>query len=179
MAHQALLRLEAEHQRLGTGADDDHVAPCRSSSRIQTRNGRCGEVDRGDLLGDDLGAEPAACGPHVGHQVGAHDAVREAGEVLDLGRQHELTARLVARTRRLAFDDQRRQVGSGGVDRCGQTGWTRPDDDDVTDVGHGDSLEALGMFATDGRLRPRQLAAVLRFLNSTTPAMLNTAPTMK
>ena len=58
------------------------------------------------FVGDDLGAEPHGLRAHVGHQVGAHDAVGEAREVLDLGGQHELSAGLIAGTRRFALDQQ-------------------------------------------------------------------------
>lgn len=52
-----------------------------------------GEVDGHDVVRDQLGAEPLGLGPHVVHQLGAHDAVAEAGEVLHLGGVHQGTAR--------------------------------------------------------------------------------------
>ena len=77
------------------------------------------------LLGEDLGAEALGLLPEVHHELGAHDAVGEAGEVLDVGRQHQLAARLVAGRRRLALDDQRAEVGPGGVDGRGEPGRAR------------------------------------------------------
>ena len=46
--------------------------------------------------GQDLRAEPGRLLLHLVHQLGAEDPVREAGIVLDVGRQHQLTARLEA-----------------------------------------------------------------------------------
>jgi hypothetical protein len=111
-----------------------------SVSRTQTRNGRS-KIDPGDLLGEELGAEALGLRSEVHHQLGTHDAVGEAGEVLDLGGQHQLTTRLIARGRRLALDHQRGEVGTGGVDRCGEPGRAGADDDDVADGlgGHGHS----------------------------------------
>jgi hypothetical protein len=49
-----------------------------------------GEVDGLDVVGADLGgAEPLGLRAHVVHEAGAHDALAEAGEVLDLGGVHE------------------------------------------------------------------------------------------
>src|SRR3546814_1510827 len=56
------------------------------------------------------------------HQLGAHDARGEAGEVLDFGGEHQLATRLVRRGRGLSLDDQRGQVGASGVDRRGEPG---------------------------------------------------------
>ena len=54
------------------------------------------EVDRGHLLGEELGAEAGGLLPEAHHELGAHDALGEAGEVLDLGGEHQLAAGLVA-----------------------------------------------------------------------------------
>ena len=76
---------------------------------------------------------PKRCGLrlHVHHELGAHDPVGKAGKVLDLGGQHELAAGLVAVGGRFAFDDERRKVGAGCVDRRGQAGRAGPHDDDL------------------------------------------------
>src|SRR5438132_6893865 len=47
----------------------------------------------------------------------------KAGEILDQRRQHQLAAGLEA------LDDQRLEVGPGGIERRGQAGRPRPDDD--------------------------------------------------
>ena len=48
-----------------------------------------GEVDRGHVVGDELGAEALGLAAQVVHQLGAHDAVGEAGEVLHVGGVHQ------------------------------------------------------------------------------------------
>jgi hypothetical protein len=54
--------------------------------------GADGEVDLGDGLGDNLGAEALRLGTELVHHVGASDALREAGEVLDIGGGGELAS---------------------------------------------------------------------------------------
>ena len=81
-------------------------------SPTHTPNGRVGEVDPVDVGGDELGAEPLGLLPELHHELGAHDALGEAGVVLDVGGEHQLAA---GSLRRLAFDDERREVGAG---RC-------------------------------------------------------------
>ena len=61
------------------------------------------DVDAADLGGADLGLEALRLGPHDAHQLGPHDPVDEAGVVLDVGRQHQLAAGLVAGRRGLAL----------------------------------------------------------------------------
>src|SRR5262249_36325867 len=94
------------------------------------------------------------------HELGAQDAVREAGVVLDVGGEHELPTGLVRRGRRLTLDDERRQVGAGGVDRGSQAGRARAHDHDVVVVAHIASLTSR------------------RMISRTMPMMQNTPPTM-
>ena len=75
-------------------------------------------------------AEPLGLSAHLGHQLGAHDAVPIAGIVFDEGRQHQLPAGLVP------LDEQRLQICARRVERGGQTGRTRTDDDDVMNHAH-------------------------------------------
>ena len=84
------------------------------------------ELEPHDVVVDDLGAEPLGLLLHPHHQVRPHDPLGETGEVLDLGRLHELAAELDG-----ARDQQGREVGAGGVDRRRVPGRTRTDDDDV------------------------------------------------
>ena len=72
----------------------------------------------------------------IAHELGAHDPVDEAGVVLDLGRQHELAAGLVAGGRGLALDDERLELGPGGVEGGGQAGRPAADDDDLAALRH-------------------------------------------
>ena len=82
-----------------------------SVSPTQTRVRRSGEVDPVDVGGDELGAEALGLLAELRHELGAEDAVGEAGVVLDVGREHELAAGADA------FDDERMQVGAGACRR--------------------------------------------------------------
>ena len=90
-----------------------------------------GEVDRGHVVGDQLGAEALGLLAQVVHQVRAHDAVGEAGEVLDVGGVHQGAA-----GGHRALEHQRCQVGPRGVDGGGVAGRAGADDDHVADVVH-------------------------------------------
>jgi hypothetical protein len=90
------------------------------------------ERHRDDVVGDELGAEALGLGPHRFHEVGAHDAVAEAGEVLDLGRVHQRAAGGDG-----PFEQQRAQPGAGGIHRGGVARRARPDDDHLAHLGGG------------------------------------------
>ena len=137
---EALFGLQTQHQRASTGRDDDRLGR-ELLITDPDLEGPSGEVDPGDLLGEELGPEPLGLGAEVRHQLGTHDALGKPGEVLDLGGQHQLAPRLVAGGRRLTLDDQGSEVGACGVDGRGQPGGARADDDDVA-CGHGGSLTA-------------------------------------
>ena len=96
---------------VGGGLDDLHLA---------------GEVDLDDVVGDQLGAEPLGLGAHVVHQGRAHDAVAEAGEVLDLGGVHQRAA-----SGHRTLEHQRVQRGPRGVDRGRVARRSGADDDHV------------------------------------------------
>ena len=102
-----------------------------SSSRTQTLNGRSLKSTAVTFSVRNSAPKRSACSRNLHHQLRAHDAVGEAGEVLDLGGEHQLPAGLIAGARRLALDDERREVGAGGVDGRGQAGGAGADDDDV------------------------------------------------
>ena len=89
------------------------------------------EVDSGDLLGEELGAEAHRLLAEPDHQLRAHDPLGEAGEVLDVGGQHQLPAGLIGCARRLALDHEWVQVGARGVDGGSEAGRAGADDDDV------------------------------------------------
>src|SRR5690606_17531904 len=82
-----------------------------------------------------LGTEPLSLLAHVVHELGAEDPVREAGVVLHLGGGHERAAVLHT------LEDERTQLGAGGVQGRGVTGRPGADDDQVADVLlHGSSV---------------------------------------
>ena len=78
-----------------------------AGSPIQTPIGAEPRSTLDALSVTDLGPEALGLGPHRDHELGPQHAMGEAGEVLDLGRQHELAARLVARGRGLTFEHER------------------------------------------------------------------------
>jgi hypothetical protein len=67
-----------------------------------------------DVVEDDLGLEALGVRLHALHQVRAHQAVRVAGPVVDLGGRHQLAALLQA------GDQHRLEVGARGVDAGGR-----------------------------------------------------------
>ena len=122
VAYQSLFGLQTEHYRAGTRRDDDSI---RAVGRLVCfwvtdpyAKRAIGEFYSGDFGRHDFSPESCSLGPHVRHQLGSHDSLREAWEVFDFGSQHQLASRLVAGRRRFALDDQRGQVGPGGVDGC-------------------------------------------------------------
>lgn len=91
-----VLVLAGEVQAPGRGArgDDDGVGRV-GLVRVELGaegEGPLGEVQLGDGVGDDFGAEALRLGAHVVHELLAHDALGEAGEVFDFGRGGELAA---------------------------------------------------------------------------------------
>src|SRR6185436_12580151 len=74
---------------------------------------------------DEAGPETLGLLAELLHQLRALDAFREAWVVLDVARDHELAAR------RVATDDDRLEVGAGGVDGRRQARRTRTQDDDL------------------------------------------------
>ena len=88
----------------------------------RTRNGRAERSTLGDEVEQQLGAAMRRLLRHLLHQPGALDDLGEARIVLDVGGDRQLAAGLQA------LDDDRRQIGAGGIDRCRQAGGTGADD---------------------------------------------------
>ena len=108
-------------------------------------------VDAADLGRAQLGIEALGLGPHDAHELGAHDPVDEPGVVLDLGRQHQLAAGLVAGRRGLALEDERLELGPRRVQGGGEARRPAADDDDLAALRH----RAGHPGASTGRRRPR------------------------
>jgi hypothetical protein len=102
---------------------DDHCLGEELVVPDEDPEGPLGEVDLGDVVGDELGAEALGLGAEFLHELGAHDPVREAGVVLDVTGDHELAAEGEP------LDDERFQVGPGGVERSRVSGGAAADDD--------------------------------------------------
>ncbi len=73
-----------------------------------------GEVDRTDVVPDDLGPDMLGLGLHLLHQPRPLDDVTEARVILDVGGGRQLAAGLDA------LDDDRGKARAGGVDCGGQ-----------------------------------------------------------
>lgn len=82
-----------------------------------------------DVVEDDLGLEALGVGLHARHQVRAHQAVGVTRPVVHLGGGHQLAALLQA------GDDDRLQVGAGGVDGGGPAGRAGTEDDEALVAG--------------------------------------------
>ena len=85
-------------------------------SSLRKRKGRAERSTSETGLELDLRAEAPRLLAHLVDQLGALDAVREAGVVLDLGGDGQLAAGLAA------LEDERREAGAGGVERRGEPG---------------------------------------------------------
>ena len=127
VAHQLPLGRKTEQLRRRAGRDDERARRVFGLGRAD-HDRPCGEIDRRDVALNDLGAEPLGLGAHLGHQIGAENPVAVAGKILDHRGQHELTAGFDA------LDEEWFEVGAGGVERRGQAGRARSDDDDVARV---------------------------------------------
>lgn len=87
-----LLPGEMKSAGRGTGGQDDGVGSVvlLGGPLGSVLEGAGREVDLGNGLADNLGAETLRLSLHLVHQLLAHDAIGETGEVLDLGRGGEL-----------------------------------------------------------------------------------------
>ena len=79
---------------------------------------------------EDLRTEARGLLLHLIHQLGAEEAVREPRIVLDVRRQHQLTAGLET------LQDERREVRPRGVQGGREPGRPRADHDHVPQVVH-------------------------------------------
>ena len=77
------------------------------------------QIDRGDMVPDDLGPDMLGLGLHLLHQPRALDDVAEAGIIFDVGGGGQLAAGLDA------LDDDRVQAGARGIDGGGVAGRAR------------------------------------------------------
>src|SRR6266849_1001821 len=100
--------------------------------------GARGEVDAGDVVGDEIDAEALRLAAELGHHLRPHDALRVAGVVLDIARDHQLAAPVEA------LDHERPKVGPRTIEGCGVPGGPAADDDQIVYVAH--SSPYLEMF---------------------------------
>jgi hypothetical protein len=90
-----------------------------------------------DQAVDDLGPEARRLLTELLHQLGAEDPFRKARIVLDVRRDGELAARLET------AEEHGLQIRACCVDRCGVSGGSGPDDDDLVPFHLSSSCDAL------------------------------------
>jgi hypothetical protein len=135
VAEEALLVGAPQHEGAGAGGDDERVGQDTGLVRLGVADPELewprGQVDPADLGRAQLGLEAQRLGPHHPHELGAHDPVDEAGEVLHVGRQHQLAAGLVAGGGGLTLDHEGLELGPRRVQGGGETRRPAPDHDDL------------------------------------------------
>ena len=141
MPGEALLPVDAQVPVLRAGGDDDRtglVDVVRGGDALDVAL----QLEGGDVLIADVGAEAFGLLLHLGHELRTHDAFDEAGVVLHLGRIHQGTAG----SHRTGQDD-RIELGAGRIDGSCVAGGTGADDDDV--VNHDSPDERMGAAVRD------------------------------
>src|SRR5579859_6594892 len=121
---KVLLGREAQPERRGAGGDDHRVAGVLVVADPDPERSRR-EVDPAGVLVDDRRPESRGLVPEELHELGTLDPARETGVVLDIAGDHQLAER------RVAGDDERREVGAGCVQGGGQPGGSGADDEDL------------------------------------------------
>jgi hypothetical protein len=118
---------------LGAGGDDQGLGQVGVAGIARGADRPGSEIDAGDDVLDDGGADMLGLGAELVHQPGALDGFGEARVILDIGGDGQLPARLHP------GDDQRRQPGPGGVDGRGIAGGAGAEDQQAgtVDIGHG------------------------------------------
>ena len=95
------------------------VSAVYSSSSVVSTNGVCEKSTFVTSVKWEYRSEALRLFAEVLHQIRTHDALGKTGEVLDLSREHQLTAVEMAR------EDDGCEVGAGGVDGGGEAGGAR------------------------------------------------------
>ncbi len=157
VAEQSFLVRAPEHQRACSGRDDQRVGEHGRLVGFGVADPHFerprGQLQPAHLGGAQLGLESKRLRPHDAHELGSHDPVHESRVVLDVRRQHQLPAGLVAGGGGLPFDHQRRQLRPRRVEGRGQAGRTAADDDDRAPLRH----QVAGRASRRGRHpRPRR-----------------------
>ena len=125
IALELLLGGQIEPARLRAGGDDQRVGEI-DVARIASQAERpLRQLDLGDVVVDQSGADMLGLLEHLLHQPGTLDDVGEAGVVLHVSGDGELAAGLHA------LDQDRFQHGARGIDRGGVAGRTRADNHDL------------------------------------------------
>jgi hypothetical protein len=121
---QRVLRFEAQPTGLRTGGDDDGVGGVAVARVGQTAERPVREIDFGNDVMLDDGANMARLRLHLLHQPRALNDVREARVIFDIRRYGELAAGLHS------GDQNGVHVGTGRINRRREARWAGADDQD-------------------------------------------------
>ena len=124
-AAEMLLGRDAEPFRLRAGRDDERIAGVDLAAVAGEPERPLREIDRRDVVGDELRADMFGLRAHLLHQPRALDRRGEARIILDVGRDHELAAGLKTR------DQHGFEHGAGRINGGGIAGRAGADDDEL------------------------------------------------
>ena len=122
-------RFERQPPRRGAGGDDQGVRGDRFAIRGGEGIGPGRQIDRVYVVHDHPCLMPDRLLAHIGHELRPSYAVWKAREVLDMGGDHELSARNAARLK--AFNEERVKVRAGRIDSRCQSCRARADDNET------------------------------------------------
>ena len=122
VALELLFRRHAEPLGLGAGGDDEGITGVVAAAVAFEAERAAGDIHLDDMVGDHARADMLGLRLHLFHQPGALDRVLEAGIILDVRRDHELSAGFEA------GNQHRLQHGAGRIDRSGVAGRAGADD---------------------------------------------------
>jgi hypothetical protein len=138
VTEEPFLAGHVHHHRARTGREDHGVGG--DARFVIVREPRAKRTSVGvenlHLVDAKVGPEAQGLGAHVRHQLRAGDGFGEAGIVLDVGREHQLSAGLIGRGGWLAFDDDGVELSARTVDGGREAGRSRADDQDTSVFGH-------------------------------------------
>ena len=124
-AHEGLLRRDAQPLGLRAGGDYQRIRGVDRAGIASGTERPHIEVDLGDDVVDDLGADMLGLFEHLLHQPRTLDRIGKARIVFDIGGDHQLAALLQA------GDKHRLQHGAGGIDRRRVARRAGADDDEL------------------------------------------------
>ena len=110
-ALERILARDAEPFGFSAGRQDDRLGGERSAAVAADDERPPSELERHHMFALDARAHMLGLGQHLFHQPRPLDRIGESGIVLDVGRGHQLSARLEAR------EHERLQKGARGVNR--------------------------------------------------------------
>src|SRR5262245_47950598 len=155
IALEFLLGRQVEPARLGTGRNNHAVGEVVIAGIAIDSERAPAEIGSAHMVGNELGPDMLGLPLHLLHQPGALDDVGEAGIILDIGGDGELSAGLDA------LDQNRLQHGAGGIDRSRIAGSARTDDDELGSVSlahrRGTPVLRLSRNPCQSRCRPNAL----------------------